>query len=350
MNELTKKIKTGIIGYGYAGRIIHQQLIQMTRGLELYAVVTNNPERKAYAIKCGLKVYPDVSQFLENPDIELVVIATPHDTHAEFAIKTLKSGKHVVTDKIMCLTAREADAMIEAAYKNNKMLSVFHNRRWDEDFLTVHQYIRDSRLGKPEIVKSYIYSDSVPIPGRWRSIREKGGGIFSDWGAHLIDQVLLINSAKVISVYCNMLYFVKDVDVETWALCVLTFEDGTRGIIETANNNHSRQKGWEIWGEKAKLIVEGFDPQEMALRNGELITTLSQNKKGCIAKLYTKDYVVEELETVPGNWIRFYENIVEHLLYGRELAVKPEEVKRVVAIREVALKSAETNKVIKVSI
>jgi scyllo-inositol 2-dehydrogenase (NADP+) len=344
-----RSIKTGIIGYGYAGRIIHQQLIQATDGLELRAVSTSNPDRQTEAERNNLIVYPNPQELIADPAIELVVIATPHYSHAELSIEALNHGKHVVTDKIMCLTTKEADAMIQAARDNKKMLSVFHNRRWDEDFLTVRKYIGEACVEKPRIIKSYVYTDSFPQPGRWRSSRAKGGGILSDWGAHLIDQALSLQPARVVSVYCDMQYSAKDVDVETWALCVLTFENGTRHIIETANDSHKRLKGWDILGSSSRLVCEGYDPQEAALRRGETIPD-SVQQSGFTGLLYTKNQEPLPLNFIPGDWTKYYKNIVQHLLHGEELAVKPEDARKVVQVRELALQSASNNIIIKTSI
>ncbi len=349
MDKTARRIKTGIIGYGYAGRVLHQPLIEAAEGLELCAVSTSNPDRKNEAEKDNIKVYTSPQQLLEDPDIELVVIATPHDSHAELSIQALNLGKHVVTDKIMCLTTKEADNMIQAAHDNKRMLSVFHNRRWDEDFLTVQKYMLEGYLGDPRITKSYVYTTSTPQPGRWRSSRAKGGGILSDWGAHLIDQALLLNPAKVVSVYCDMQYSVKEVDVETWALCLLVYEDGTRHIIETANSSHKRIKGWDVWGSRSRLVCEGYDPQEAALQRGETIPDSIQDS-GFTGVLYSKNQPAQQLESVPGDWTKYYKNIAQHLLYGEELAVKPEEARRIVQIRELALESVKTNQTIKTCI
>ena len=128
-----------VIGYGFAGRCFHAYLIGLADGLDVYSIATRNPERRAAAAENypDAVIYQTIDQVIANDLVDLVVLATPHDTHAELAIKAMDNGKHVVTDKIMCMNTAEAEAMIEASNRNNVLLSVFHNRRWDWDYTTV---------------------------------------------------------------------------------------------------------------------------------------------------------------------------------------------------------------------
>ena len=143
-----------VIGYGFAGRCFHSYLIGLADGLDVYSIATRNPERRAAAAENypDAVIYQTIDQVIANDLVDLVVLATPHDTHAELAIKAMDNGKHVVTDKIMCMNAAEAEAMIEASNRNNVLLSVFHNRRWDWDYTTVKKIIDDGLLGTPYLL------------------------------------------------------------------------------------------------------------------------------------------------------------------------------------------------------
>ena len=138
-------INTAIIGYGYAGRCFHAYLISLAEGLNLYVIASRNAERRQRAARDypGVRIYETIDQVIADDAVDLVVLATPHNTHAKLAIKAMDAHKHVVTDKIMCMNAAEADAMIEASRRNNVLLSVFHNRRWDWGYLTVKTVIED---------------------------------------------------------------------------------------------------------------------------------------------------------------------------------------------------------------
>jgi scyllo-inositol 2-dehydrogenase (NADP+) len=125
-------VRTAIVGYGYAGRVMHAQLVKAARGLELVAVATRDGARRAQAVADhGCATYETVAELLAAKAADLVVVATPHDTHRDLAVQCLEAGCHVVTDKLMCMNAAEADQMIAAAARAGRMLSVFHNRRWD---------------------------------------------------------------------------------------------------------------------------------------------------------------------------------------------------------------------------
>src|SRR5438552_669795 len=129
---------------------MHANLIRRVPGLDLRAVVTTDPARQAQAeVDLVPTIYASFDALLEDPAIDLVVVATPHDTHARLAQRALGRGKHVVVDKPMAVTIEEADAMVDAAERSGRMLSVFHNRRWDWDFLTVRRVIDQGLIGKP---------------------------------------------------------------------------------------------------------------------------------------------------------------------------------------------------------
>jgi scyllo-inositol 2-dehydrogenase (NADP+) len=114
--NMASGINAAVVGYGYAGRSFHSYLIGLAEGLNLYAISTRDPGRRAAAEReRNVKTYPDIDELLKDDNLDLVVIATPHDTHAELAIKSMDAGKHVVVDKAMCMNTAEADAMIEAS-------------------------------------------------------------------------------------------------------------------------------------------------------------------------------------------------------------------------------------------
>ncbi|MEM2936172.1 MAG: Gfo/Idh/MocA family oxidoreductase, partial [Candidatus Bathyarchaeia archaeon] len=143
-------INVGVIGYGYSGRNFHSYLIRLEKRLNLYAVCARNPMKRQLAEKeRGVKTFSNVNDMLRDENIHLVVVATPHDTHAELAIKAMEAGKHVVVEKIMYMNVAEANAMIEAGKRNKVMLTIFHNRRWDGDYLTIRKILDEGPLGRP---------------------------------------------------------------------------------------------------------------------------------------------------------------------------------------------------------
>ena len=173
-------VNAAVIGYGFAGRCFHSYLIGLAKGMSVHAIATRAPERQQQAKEHypEAKIYANIDQALADDAVDLVVLATPHDVHAELAIQAMDAGKHVVTDKIMCMNAQEAESMIVAGERNEVLLSIFHNRRWDWDYLTVKQIIEDGLLGDP-----YLYQVAIMRhgkPGGWRGSKAQSGGILFD--------------------------------------------------------------------------------------------------------------------------------------------------------------------------
>src|SRR5262249_34681996 len=125
---------------------------------------------------------------LADPTVELIVIATPHDTHADLAVQTLEASRHCVVDKVMALSVADCDRMIAARDQSGCMLSVFHNRRWDWDFMTVKTVLAGGWIGRPRLIESAVCRSGAPRG--WRGVSASAGTILYDWGAHLVDQAL----------------------------------------------------------------------------------------------------------------------------------------------------------------
>ncbi|MBI1925117.1 Gfo/Idh/MocA family oxidoreductase, partial [Candidatus Poribacteria bacterium] len=254
-------INTAVIGYGYSGRCFHAYLVGLAEGLNLYAIATRDAGRRQSAAQHhpGVTIYETIDQVIADDAVELVVLATPHDTHAEFAIKAMDAGKHVVTDKIMCMNAAEADAMIEASRRNNVLLSVFHNRRWDWDYLTVKKVIADGTLGTPYLFQVALMKYGVPRG--WRGVKKQSGGILYDWPAHFVDQALQFVSAPVSTVFCDIHYDKRwDIDIGNYANLLIKFENGIRYQIEISNLAKAEKPRWYVLGNLGGLVKWGLDP------------------------------------------------------------------------------------------
>ena len=170
------------------------------------------------------RIYPNLDALLADERVDLVVIATPHYTHRDLAIRAMSAGKHVVVDKIMCMNAQEAAEMIAASERNRVMLSVFHNRRWDWDYLTVKKAIAEGLLGQP-----YLYEVAIMrygAPRGWRAVKAQSGGILYDWPAHFVDQALQLVQADVESVFCTTARRETwDIDIENYAHLLIRFSN-----------------------------------------------------------------------------------------------------------------------------
>lgn len=342
-------INTAVIGYGYAGRAFHSYLVSLADGLNLYAIATRDAGRRADARDAypNAQIYQTIDEVLADDAVELVVLATPHDTHAELAIKAMDAGKHLVTDKIMAMDTAEADAMIAASERNNVLLSVFHNRRWDWDYLTVKKVIADGLLGTPYLFQVAIMRYGEPRG--WRSIKKHSGGILYDWPAHFVDQALQFVQAPVAAVFCDIHYNSKwDIDIGNYANLIIKFENDVRYQIEIGNLSNAEKPRWYVVGDEGSLIKYGLDPQEGPMRDGDI--DAAAEDPGNYAKVWTeaggeaRELVIE---SVRGTWKSYYQNIADVLNNGAELAVKPAEVRKVMQIYDAAMQSAETGETVR---
>ncbi len=343
---MSKTIKTAVVGYGFAGRSFHSYLINLTPGLDLYAVSTRDPGRRAQAeADYGVKTYAALDDLLKDDEVELVVIATPHHVHKDLCVQTMDAGKHCVVDKALCLTMAEAEEMIAARDRNSVMFSVFHNRRWDGGFLTVKQVKESGLLGKWFAVEATVFNWRPA--GNWRAIKAQVGGQLYDWGAHLVDQALLLADSKPTRVWCHARPVVWDMDVDSHAKCVIEFEDGLCYTVELSRGARIPKPRWLIQGDKGTLVKPGLDPQEAAMIAGNIDAAVNPPEDR--ARVVTEVGGLEAdmvLETIPGRWRNYYENIADVLLNGADLAVTAEEAAEVVRVVEAAMQSAETGEAV----
>ncbi|WP_372362266.1 oxidoreductase [Xanthomonas sp. NCPPB 1325] len=186
---MPKPFNLAVVGYGYVGHTFHAPLIASTPGLRLHSVVSSKPQQ-VQADYPDVTVVADLDSALSDPALDAVVLATPNQTHAPFALQALAAGKHVLVDKPFALDATQARAMVDAAAKAGRVISVFQNRRWDADFLTVRRLIEEGQVG--EVVEFHSHFDRYrpQVRDRWRESDAPGAGLWYDLGPHLLDQAL----------------------------------------------------------------------------------------------------------------------------------------------------------------
>ena len=333
-----------VIGYGYAGRSFHSYLIDITPGLKLHGVASRNPAtRKQIIHERGCKAYDCFDAVLADPAVALVVLATPNSTHADMAIRAMEAGKHVITDKVICLTLDECERMIATATRTGKMLTVFQNRRWDGDFLTVRQLMADGRLGDVRWIE--MAWQKFGPPAGWRGCAADGGGRFYDLGAHLVDQLLLLFPQAVKSVSCRMHHDFPSNDVDSHAMIIVDFEDGATGVCNLSSLSAISKPRFHVFGIRATFITHGLDPQEVALKAGDIDS--AREDKSQFGRLH--DGKTEAVvPTLAGRWRNYYENIVAVLTDGAEPLVKLTEARRVIALLDAARRAARLNQVLEV--
>ncbi|MFD7873772.1 Gfo/Idh/MocA family oxidoreductase [Streptomyces sp. NPDC059766] len=266
-------LRVGLIGYGLAGSVFHAPLIAATEGLVLDTVVTSNPERQEQA----RKEFPDVhvavnaeELFDRSADLDLVVIASPNKTHVPFATAALKAGLPVVIDKPIAGTAAEARELAALAEERGLLLSVFQNRRWDNDFLTLRKLIADGELGDVWRFESRFERWRPQLKGGWRESGDPAeiGGLLYDLGSHVVDQALVL-FGPVTQVYAESDVRRTGAAADDDTFIALTHASGVRSHLYVSATTAQLGPRFRVLGSQAGYVKHGLDPQEAALRDGD---------------------------------------------------------------------------------
>ncbi|MFE2585994.1 Gfo/Idh/MocA family oxidoreductase [Streptomyces sp. NPDC059378] len=266
-------LRVGLIGYGLAGSVFHAPLIAATEGLVLDTVVTSNPERQEQA----RKEFPDVhvavnaeELFDRSADLDLVVIASPNKTHVPFATAALKAGLPVVIDKPIAGTAAEARELAALAEERGLLLSVFQNRRWDNDFLTLRKLIADGELGDVWRFESRFERWRPQLKGGWRESGDPAeiGGLLYDLGSHVVDQALVL-FGPVTQVYAESDVRRAGAAADDDTFIALTHASGVRSHLYVSATTAQLGPRFRVLGSQAGYVKHGLDPQEAALRDGD---------------------------------------------------------------------------------
>ncbi len=337
-----------VIGYGFAGRSFHSYLIGLTPGLRLHGVASRSAEtRELIQQERHCRAYESFGAVLADDEVDLVVLASPTHLHAEQAIAALSAGKHVVTDKPMATSLVDAEAMIAAAQASGRVLSVFQNRRWDGDFLTLRHLLGEGALGELRWLE--MAWNTFGPPRRWRGQAEKGGGRLFDLGSHMLDQVLLIFPQAVTSVYCRMHHDYPEHDVESHAQLTLGFEGGATAIVDVGGLHALPKPRIAAFGTAGAFVKHGLDPQEAAMKAGDIDSAVEpEGLYGTVSDGQNR----RPVPTVPGRWRNYYETVAAQLT-ARPLPHAPvrlEEARRVLAVLDAAFASARTGQVIRPAI
>ncbi|GAA3770337.1 Gfo/Idh/MocA family oxidoreductase [Streptomyces phyllanthi] len=262
-----------LVGYGLAGSVFHAPLIAATEGLTLDTVVTTNPERREQA----RAEFPDV-RFADSPDalwdrageLDLVVVASPNKTHVPVATAALEAGLAVVVDKPIAGTAAEARALAALADERGLFLSVFQNRRWDNDFLTLRQLIAEGELGDVWRFESRFERWRPQLKGGWRESGDPAeiGGLLYDLGSHVVDQALTLFGPAT-QVYAESDIRREGAETDDDTFIALTHANGVRTHLYASATAAQLGPRFRVLGSKAGYVKYGLDPQEAALREGE---------------------------------------------------------------------------------
>ncbi len=330
-------LRVGLIGYGYAGKTFHAPLIAATPGLQL-AGVASSDAAKVRADWPRVDVAADAQTLIARGDIDLIVIATPNETHAPLAHAALRAGKHVVVDKPFALNLDEARELVAAAHACDRLLSVFHNRRWDSDFLGVKQAIADGRVGRVVHFESHIDRYRPDVRRRWREGTGPGAGLWFDLGPHLIDQALQLFGPPA-RVQANLAMQRAGALSEDWAHVVLDYAHGLRVILHAGMLVAGASPRFVVHGERGSLVKREADRQEAQLKAGIVPGADGWGVDPDPLRFFDIDATCD-IATPPGDQRRYYLGVERALRGAGPNPVTPGEALAVMAVLESARQSA----------
>jgi len=317
-------LRTGLIGFGLAGRHFHMPLIAAEPRLKIAAVASSQGEA-VRAVLPGARVYARAEELLADPTIDLVVIATPNALHAPLARAALDAGKHVVVDKPFVTDPNDGPALIERAREHGRVLSVFHNRRWDGDFLTVQRLVREYRLGEIRLAEFCWDRFRPAIKSGWREAPAEGSGLLADLGPHLVDQALLL-FGRPKTVAGEVLAQRAGAQVDDYF--ALTLGYGRMRVRLCASTLIAAPRPrFALHGTRGSFVKHAIDPQEAVLRAGGSVASphYGEEPPAAHGQLTAPDGTVSTIPTERGDWRRFYALLADAILDGKPPPVTPED-------------------------
>jgi scyllo-inositol 2-dehydrogenase (NADP+) len=339
-----RPVRVGILGYGAIGHE-HNAAIARTEGLELRAVCDPNPLR----VDAARELAPDVrgvEDLLAQDDVDLVIVSTPPNTHAEWALRCLDAGKHVVVEKPFCLTVEEADRQIRAAADRGLSLSVYQNRRWDSDYLALKQVVRSGVLGEVFHYESFIGGYGHPC-NYWHSDETVSGGAIYDWGSHYLDWALDLFPQQVewVSATAHKRVW-HDVTNADHSRVLLHFADGVEAEFTHSDLAAALKPKFYVLGTRGGLIgdwrherVVGRSPIGTLLED-----RLAHSDSPAALRVFTPDGAGGTSETAlsvpPAPAQPFHRQLADQLLSGEPMEVTPEGSRRNIAVMQAATLSA----------
>ncbi len=337
---MTRDLRVGIIGYGYASATFHAPLIQGVSGLELTAISSSDSAKVRGALP-DVEVEDSPEALLSRSDIDLIVIPTPNETHYPLASQALAAGKHVVVDKPFTVTLDEAKALTEQAEQAGLVLSVFHNRRWDSDFLTLEQVLDSKILGRIVHFESHYDRYRPQVKARWRERPGGGAGLWYDLGPHLLDQLVKLFGVPE-SITLDTAIQRNGAQVDDWFHAVLAY-GSMRAILHAGSLVLSPAARFTVHGDNGSFVKHGLDPQEEMLKAGKRPPMPGWGSDSNHAELTLWDGKVRSNRVQPcqpGNYLVYYEGVRDAVLGIGPNPVPPEQAMAVMSLIELGTLSA----------
>ncbi len=339
----------GLIGFGFAGRTFHAPVIAAVEGLRLAAILQRHGTEAEQAYPTA-RVVRSLDELLAIDSVRLVVIATTNTTHFELARQCLLAGRDVVIDKPFTTTLAEAAELVDLAEAKQRLLSVYQNRRWDGDFLTVRQLLGEGKLGRIVLFESHFDRfRQQPKADAWRERPEPGSGLLYDLGPHLIDQAMeLFGVPAALSADVRI---ERDGATVDDAFDIVLYYPEMRALLRADVLASTPTPRFLIHGTQGGYLKYGLDPQEDALKRGDTPMDESwgqdgPDRWGTLHLAQGNSLEAKKFPTARGDYRKYYENVRDAVLGDAPLAVTPQHALRVMRALELAVESSRQRRVL----
>ena len=332
-------LRVAVIGYGLAGSAFHAPLISGVPGLELACVVSRRPD-KVLTDWPAVTVAAAPQQVFDDRLIDVVVVATPNDTHHALAKAALLAGKHVVVDKPCTVTLAETDDLLATAQAQGRVLTVYQNRRFDADYLALRQVLASGQLGRVVHFESHFDRYRPQVLERWRERDIPGSSQWLDLGSHLLDQTVQLWGCPD-DISLNLAFQREGTQVNDWFHAVLRYESrhpGLRVVLHASALAASPGPRYAVHGTLGSFVKFGLDPQEDALRAGgrPCIDALGDwGQDPLVGEVLSHENGQASRQAAPnpaGNYLAYYANLRDHLFGRVPIEVTPTQVRQLMAL------------------
>ncbi len=340
-----RTLQVGLIGFGLGGRVFHAPTIRAVPGLQLAAIVERSGD-SARAAYPDVRVVRSVSELLAIDSIELVVVTTPNPTHLDLARQCLEAGRHVVVDKPFTTNSAEAEELVRLAQERDRLITVYQNRRWDGDFLTLRHIVQEGALGRLVLFESHMERYRPMLKAEtWRELPKPGSGLWFDLGPHLLDQALVLFGQP--EAMTAELRAERDGAVVDDAFDVVLHYPRLRALIRSNLLTCVPGARFRLNGTRGSFVKYGTDPQEEALKRGETPDRPNWGQEpaenwGTLSVSVAEGDTLTQtrIPTENGNYPGYYQNVRDAIVSGAPLDVSPQHGLSVMQALEVAMESS----------
>jgi predicted dehydrogenase len=346
---MPEKIGVGLTAFGMSGKVFHAPLISHHENFRLARIVERSTNEAATRYS-EVPISRSIDELLADRNVDLVVVNTPDRTHHEIAKRCLEAGKHVIVEKPFTQTVEQGDELIQLAKTCGKALTVFHNRRWDGDFLTVRQVVERKLLGRLIDFESHYdrYRNFIQS-GTWKEQLDSGSGLLYNLGSHMIDQALVLFGVPV-AVTAHIKIMRTGGEVDDWYDVRLHYDE-VNVVVKSSYLVREPGPRYVLHGTLGSFVKYGLDPQEEALKQGLAPGSPGWGKEpqewwGLINTEIDGVPKRATVETKPGNYSAFYDSVYNRITAGTPLAVTPQEALNVIRVIEAAKRSDQTKQTV----